>query len=93
MQLSVYSRIKGNLLRKGLMRRLHLFPDDKIPDEILENVSDQIRQVQPVAKRLDQYSEEEVTEFPKFFDWPEDFVKDGYKRHMTRKKPKRRYTV
>lgn len=48
---------------------LHFFLEQKIPDEILENVSDQIRQVQPVAKRLDQYSEEEVTEFPKFFDW------------------------
>nr|KAG5710350.1 hypothetical protein BaRGS_009066 [Batillaria attramentaria] len=93
MHQAVYCRLPGNLLRKGLMRRLHLYPDDAVPDEIMENISDQIRQVQEIPKRLDEYTEEEIQEFPKLFDWPEDHVKDEYKKHLTKKKPKRRYTI
>ena len=40
-----------------------------VPDEIMENISDQIQQVQTIPKRLDQYSEREIEEFPKLFDW------------------------
>ncbi|KAK7502199.1 hypothetical protein BaRGS_00006563 [Batillaria attramentaria] len=68
MHQAVYCRLPGNLLRKGLMRRLHLYPDDAVPDEIMENISDQIRQVQEIPKRLDEYTEEEIQEFPKLFD-------------------------
>ncbi|XP_025109264.1 39S ribosomal protein L13, mitochondrial-like isoform X2 [Pomacea canaliculata] len=85
---SVYTRMPGTLQRRYQIQRLHLYPDDKIPDEIQENLSDQIIQVQEVPKRLDEYSEKEITEFPKLFDWPADYVKDEYKRHITRKKPK-----
>lgn len=70
----VYQRLRGNLTRHTLMRRLHLFPDDNVPEHIIKNVSDQIRQIQPVPKRLDEYTEEEVCEYPKLFDWPETHV-------------------
>jgi hypothetical protein len=35
----------------------------------MENVCDQIQQVQEIPKRLDEYSEKEIEEFPKLFDW------------------------
>ncbi|KAL5016036.1 hypothetical protein ScPMuIL_005625 [Solemya velum] len=73
---AIYSRLPGNLLRPNMMRRLHLYPNENVPTEILANVSDQIQQIQPIPKRLDQYTEEELASFPKVFDWPEDHVRD-----------------
>ncbi|XP_071118053.1 large ribosomal subunit protein uL13m-like isoform X1 [Haliotis cracherodii] len=73
---AVYSRLPGNLLRHTLMRRLHLFEEENVPKEILANVTGQIRQVMPVPKRYDEYTEEERKTFPRLFDWPEDHVLD-----------------
>ncbi|KER24263.1 hypothetical protein T265_08055 [Opisthorchis viverrini] len=57
------------------LARLHLYPDgvETIPEDIFGNISGVIRRVMPVPKRLDQYSQEELQEFPKLFDWPQDF--------------------
>lgn len=63
-----------NLLRPNLMRRLHLFPEEEVPEDILGNISDVIRQIQVVPKPIDSFTEEEVKAFPKIFDWPEDHV-------------------
>jgi len=71
---AVYSRMKGTLLRRPRMAKLHLFPDENIPQDILDNVTGQIAQVMPVPKRLDEYSKEERENFPRLFDWPEDFA-------------------
>ncbi|KAK8729800.1 hypothetical protein OTU49_008330 [Cherax quadricarinatus] len=71
---AVYNKLDGNLLRRGRMARLHIFPDDKIPDKILENVSAQLRQLRLVPRRLDHYPQEVVHNFPKLFDWPEEHV-------------------
>ncbi|KAK4308859.1 hypothetical protein Pmani_019473 [Petrolisthes manimaculis] len=71
---TVYSKLSKNLLRRGRMEKLHIFPDDKIPDSILENVSAQLRQMRPIPKRLDHYTREEVEKFPKVFDWPKDYI-------------------
>ncbi|XP_066976164.1 large ribosomal subunit protein uL13m [Macrobrachium rosenbergii] len=71
---TVYNKLDKNLLRRGAMARLHIFPDDKIPDSILENISGQIRQLRQVPTRLDHIPEEEVKSFPRVFDWPEDYV-------------------
>ncbi len=49
-----------------------LFP--KVPEEIMANVSDQIPQVRPVPKKLEEYTEEEVRDFPKLWDYPEEYV-------------------
>ncbi|XP_049788390.1 39S ribosomal protein L13, mitochondrial [Schistocerca cancellata] len=74
MRKAVYHSMRGNLQRRYTMQRLHIFPDDNVPDEIMGNVTNQIRQIRPVPKRLDKYSEEEVKQFPKVMDWPEDYV-------------------
>ncbi|KAL4236564.1 54S ribosomal protein L13 [Mactra antiquata] len=81
---AVYSAAPKNLLRPTIMRRLHLYPEEDVPDDIIGNVSDVIRQIQVVPKPLDSYSAQEIEEFPKLFDWPEDHV--IYKRKATTEK-------
>lgn len=66
--------MKGNLQRRHTMERLHIFPDANVPEALLQNVSNQIRQLRPVPKRLDHYKEDEVKEFPKIIDYPKDYV-------------------
>ncbi|XP_021363164.1 39S ribosomal protein L13, mitochondrial-like [Mizuhopecten yessoensis] len=74
LQRTVKTVMPSNLSRPNLLRRLHLFPEEDVPDDILANVCDQIKQIQPVPKRLDQYTEEEIRNFPKLFDWPEEYI-------------------
>ncbi|XP_013788708.1 39S ribosomal protein L13, mitochondrial-like [Limulus polyphemus] len=71
---AVYKACGGSLLRHNMMERLHLFPDDKIPQELMENISDHMKQLRPVPKALHEYTEEEIKNFPKVFEWPEDYV-------------------
>ncbi|VDP88099.1 unnamed protein product [Echinostoma caproni] len=61
--------------RKYWLSRLHLYADgvETVPKELLDNLSGVIRQVMPVPKRLDEYTQAELDEFPKLFDWPEGF--------------------
>lgn len=73
---AVYSTIKGTLLRRPMMQKLHLFPDDTIPDDIRANLTGQIRQVMPMPRRLDEFTAEEREKFPRLFDWPEDYIAD-----------------
>ncbi|ESP01255.1 hypothetical protein LOTGIDRAFT_186083 [Lottia gigantea] len=70
---SVYATLPGNLLRRRMMRRLHLFTDDNVPDDILQNVTDQIRQVTVVPRLIQEYTQEELDAMPKLFDWPDDY--------------------
>ncbi|KOB72364.1 Leukotriene A4 hydrolase, partial [Operophtera brumata] len=58
----------------GDVVRLFIYPDGKIPENILENVSNQIRQLKQVPTRLDHIPEEEVQKFPKVMEYPEDYV-------------------
>lgn len=58
------------------MHRLHVFKDSQIPPEILENITDQIPQLRKVPKRLQDYSKEEIEQFPKLFDYPKEYVLD-----------------
>ncbi|XP_022912964.2 large ribosomal subunit protein uL13m [Onthophagus taurus] len=71
---AIYNSMDGNLQRRYTMQRLHIFPDANVPPEMLENVSNQIRQIRGVPKRLDHYAEEEVKAFPKIIDYPKDYV-------------------
>lgn len=64
----------GNIQRRYTMQRLLIFPDSNVPKDIMGNISNQIRQIKKVPKRLDKYSEEEVKEFPKIIDYPKDYV-------------------
>ena len=47
----------------------------QVPEEIMKNVTSQIPQVKPVPKKLSDYTEEEVQNFPKVFDYPENLLK------------------
>lgn len=58
-------------IRKG---RLHIYPDENVPEDILKNISHQIRQHKLVPKTLEDYSIEEIEAFPKVLDLPDDFV-------------------
>ncbi len=56
------------------MERLHIFPDAEIPEEIKKNISGQIRPLRPAPKRLQEYNQEEIKNFPKLFDYPKDYI-------------------
>jgi len=66
---------KQGMWRKRIRKaRLHIYPDDNVPDEIMSNISHQIRQHKIVPKPLDEYSTEEIEAFPKLIQLPDDFV-------------------
>uniref|UniRef100_A0A6V7IC61 39S ribosomal protein L13, mitochondrial n=1 Tax=Bracon brevicornis TaxID=1563983 RepID=A0A6V7IC61_9HYME len=75
MEKAVYSALRGNLQRRYHMQRLHIYEDDNIPEEILENVSSQIKQLRPIPVRLDHIPQEEIENFPRLVKYPEDYIK------------------
>lgn len=74
MHKAVYASMKGNLQRRHTMQRLHLFEDNNIPEDILANITNQIRQQRLVPKRLDHIDEETIKNFPKIMEYPKDYV-------------------
>lgn len=66
--------MEGNLQRRYTMQRLHLYPDNNVPSEIMANISNQLKQVREVPKRLDHIDEETVKNYPKIMDYPKDYV-------------------
>lgn len=74
MQKAVYNSMKGTLQRRYTMQRLHIFADDKIPEDILGNITNQLKQVRQVPTRLDHIDEDVVKNFPKIMDYPKDYV-------------------
>lgn len=74
MKKAVYNSIRGNLQRRYVMQRLHLIPDDQIPDEILERITNQIKTIRPVPKRLDHIDQAEIDAFPQIMQFPEEYV-------------------
>ncbi|KDR19814.1 39S ribosomal protein L13, mitochondrial [Zootermopsis nevadensis] len=74
MKKAVYNVMDGNLQRRYTMQRLHIYPDDDVPEKIKQNITNQIRQLRPVPKRLDRYAPEEVQRFPKVMDWPKNYI-------------------
>lgn len=64
----------GNLQRRHTMQRLHLFSDDKVPEEILANVTSQIRTPRTVPQRLDHIDKETLENFPAIMEYPKDYV-------------------
>lgn len=49
--------------------RLLVFPDDKVPENIMKNIMDQIAPQTPPPRRLDEYSKEEIDQVPRLFEW------------------------
>lgn len=76
---AIYRGLGGNLQRRHTMQRLHLFEKDKVPQEILERVTNQIRQLRPVPERLDKIDEEVIKNFPKIMDYPEEYLSKATK--------------
>lgn len=60
--------------RHTLIARLHLFSDEEVPEDIMKNVCSQIRQVQPIPKKVADYTPKEIEEFPKLIDYPDDYA-------------------
>ncbi|KAE8599581.1 hypothetical protein XENTR_v10017239 [Xenopus tropicalis] len=74
MKLAVYGMLPKNLHRRTMMQRLHLFPEDDIPEEIMKNLFAEIPQPRKVPRRLDEFSGEEINAFPKLWIPPPDFI-------------------
>ncbi|XP_040443587.1 39S ribosomal protein L13, mitochondrial [Falco naumanni] len=72
-KLTVYRMLPKNLQRRTMMQRLHLFPDDVIPEDIQNNLLQEIPQPRVVPRRLDEYTPEEIAAFPKVWIPPKDF--------------------
>ena len=74
---AVFKSLRGgdhNPFRQNQMAKLYLFPDDQVPKHIMENICDQIRQINPIPKIKDKIDPNELKEFPKIIDYPEDYV-------------------
>ena len=71
-----YHNLSGGLQRKSFMAQLHVYPDgiDTVPEEILNSISGQIEPVRPIPKKLNEFTTEEIENFPKFMDFPEEYV-------------------
>lgn len=74
MKKAVRWELPRSLIKFRLMARLHIFPDQEVPEDLLKNVSSQIRQLRPVPRTLASYSDKEVDEFPKINDFPKDYI-------------------
>ncbi|CAH1774339.1 unnamed protein product [Owenia fusiformis] len=92
MRLAVRGWLKGNLDRPKVMERLHCFPEEDVPEEILKNVSGQIPQVFPIPKSLEEYTMEERENFPRLIEWPEEYVQTDKKTNRPGPKRERRDT-
>lgn len=66
--------MKGNLFRRQVMERLHIYPNSIVPEEIMENITNQIRPLRSIPKSLDCYNEKEILKFPKIMDYPNDYI-------------------
>jgi large subunit ribosomal protein L13 len=74
MKKAVYNSMTGNLQRRYNMQRLHLFNNAHVPQVMLDNVTNQIRQPRKVPTRLDHIDVKDVENFPKIMDFPKDYV-------------------
>uniref|UniRef100_A0A5F8H4B0 Large ribosomal subunit protein uL13m n=1 Tax=Monodelphis domestica TaxID=13616 RepID=A0A5F8H4B0_MONDO len=72
-KLAIYGMLPKNLHRRTMMQRLHLFPDEEIPEDILKNLVEELPQPRKIPRRLDEYTQEEIDAFPKLWTPPEDF--------------------
>lgn len=74
MEKAVYNSMKGNLQRRYTMQRLHLFPNGTVPEDVMSNVTNQLKQARIVPTRLDHIDPATVEKYPKVMNWPKDYV-------------------
>ncbi|KAJ7338095.1 hypothetical protein JRQ81_010662 [Phrynocephalus forsythii] len=67
-RLAIYGMLPKNLLRRTMMQRLLLFPDNVIPEDIRKNLVEELKQPRKVPKRLDEYTQEEIDSFPRIWN-------------------------
>ncbi|KAM9851635.1 large ribosomal subunit protein uL13m [Aulostomus maculatus] len=72
-KLAVYGMLPRNLHRRTMMQRLHIFPEDELPDDIRANLTEELRQPREVPRKLSEYTQEEIDAFPMLWTPPEDF--------------------
>lgn len=89
MKKAIYRGLGGNLQRRYTMQRLHLFVDDQVPLEIMENVTSQIRQLRAVPQRLDHIEKETVENFPRVVDFPDDYLPKATQNPSREKKDRK----
>lgn len=63
----------GTLQRRYTMQRLHIFPDDNVPKEMLDNVTNQIKQLRSVPVKLYDIPQEERDKIPRLIKYPSDY--------------------
>ncbi|XP_069587940.1 large ribosomal subunit protein uL13m isoform X2 [Ranitomeya imitator] len=73
-RLATYGMLPKNLYRRTMMQRLHLFPEETIPEEILKNLVTELKQPRIIPRRMDEYSPEEIEAFPKLWIPAPDFL-------------------
>lgn len=71
---AVYRTLPKNLQRRHTMQRLHIFPDEKIPEDMLKNISNQIKQLRAIPVRLDHIPQEEIDNFPQLLKYPKNYI-------------------
>lgn len=74
MYFAVYGEMDRTLQRRHTMKRLYLFPDENVPEHIMDNISNQLRQARPVPKALHEIDEETRKNFPAIMDYPKNYV-------------------
>ncbi|XP_030074465.1 large ribosomal subunit protein uL13m [Microcaecilia unicolor] len=72
-KLAIYGMLPKNLHRRTMMQRLHLFPEDVIPEDILKNLVEELPQPRIVPKKLNEYTQEEIDAFPQLWIPAEDY--------------------
>ncbi|XP_012681942.1 39S ribosomal protein L13, mitochondrial [Clupea harengus] len=72
-KLAVYGMLPRNLQRRTMMQRLHLFAEDEVPEDILQNLTEELAQPRDIPRTLREYSQEERDSFPKLWTPPEDY--------------------
>uniref|UniRef100_A0A3Q3NHQ9 Large ribosomal subunit protein uL13m n=1 Tax=Mastacembelus armatus TaxID=205130 RepID=A0A3Q3NHQ9_9TELE len=66
-KLAVYGMLPKNLHRRTMMQRLHLFPDDELPDDIRANLTEELPQPREIPRKLSEYTQEEMDAFPRLW--------------------------
>ncbi|XP_065916717.1 large ribosomal subunit protein uL13m-like isoform X1 [Dysidea avara] len=69
---AIYGMLPKNRQRQRRMKRLYLFPDDMDKDHPYnQNVTHEILGVTIVPRALEEYTQEEINNYPKLIEWNE----------------------
>ncbi|XP_057691067.1 39S ribosomal protein L13, mitochondrial [Corythoichthys intestinalis] len=72
-KLAVYGMLPKNLHRRTMMQRLHIFPENELPEDIRANLTEELPQPREIPRKLSEYTQEEIDAFPRLWTPPEDF--------------------